>query len=121
MPTRCCYWLVGAAVNFKTMKTVSGYETNGTYLKFKSGFTTNWKVEVKEKIHLFETEEEADEFIFNMKLDRQNEILKIISDTYKLINFTDQVEEPYRENVRQARKKLNTLASMLRAVAPTCQ
>ena len=42
------------------MKTLSGYETNGTYLKFKSGFTTHWKVEVKDKIHLFKTEDEAD-------------------------------------------------------------
>lgn len=41
-----------------------------------------------------------------------DEILKEVSETYKLINFTD-VDEPYRENVRQARKKLNKIAGTI--------
>lgn len=41
--------------------------------------------------------------------DEFDEILKDISDTYKLINFGD-LEEPYKENARQARKKLNKIA-----------
>lgn len=42
------------------MKTKTGYETNGDYIKFKSGFTGSWNVETETKIEHFKTEEEAD-------------------------------------------------------------
>jgi hypothetical protein len=45
------------------MKTKSGYETNGDYIKFKSGFTSNWAVETENKIQHFKTEDEADSHI----------------------------------------------------------
>lgn len=45
------------------MKTQNGYETNGTYLKFKSGFTGLWNVETETEINLFNTEIEADNYI----------------------------------------------------------
>jgi len=42
------------------MKTKSGYETNGDYIKFKSGFTSFWKVETENDIKHFKTEFDAD-------------------------------------------------------------
>ena len=45
------------------MKTQSGYETDGTYLKFKSAYTQFWKVETEKDIRAFRTEAEADEWI----------------------------------------------------------
>ena len=42
------------------MKTKSGYETNGDYIKFKCGFTGNLKVETEKEIKSFKTENEAD-------------------------------------------------------------
>ena len=45
------------------MKTKSGYETNGSYLKFKSAFTASWNVEIENKIKHFKTENEADMYI----------------------------------------------------------
>lgn len=57
-----------------------------------------------------------------VKEEMNDDLLNIISETYKLINFSDQVEEPYRENVRQARKKLNVLAAIINKasiVSPT--
>lgn len=45
------------------MKTASGYTTNGTYLKFKCGFTGKYKVETAHSIESFKTEKEADEYI----------------------------------------------------------
>lgn len=43
------------------------------------------------------------------------EMLDEVSAIYKLINFTD-VEEPYRENVRQAKRKLNKIAGTLNKI-----
>lgn len=45
------------------MKTKSGYETNGDYIKFKSGFTRNWAVETEKHIQYYKTEYEADMYI----------------------------------------------------------
>jgi hypothetical protein len=45
------------------MKTEAGYETNGNYIKFKSGFTGSWNVETVNKIEHFKTEDEADMYI----------------------------------------------------------
>jgi|694.fasta_scaffold00170_47 hypothetical protein len=42
------------------MKTKSGYETNGDYIKFKSGFTGNYAVETQNDIKHFKNEYEAD-------------------------------------------------------------
>ncbi len=42
------------------MKTKAGYETNGDYIKFKSGFTGSWNVETENKMEHFKTEDEAD-------------------------------------------------------------
>jgi len=42
------------------MKTKAGYETNGDYIKFKSGFTDNWNVETENEVKHFKTENEAD-------------------------------------------------------------
>ena len=42
------------------MKTKAGYETNGDYIKFKSGFTGSWNVETENKMEHFKTEYEAD-------------------------------------------------------------
>ena len=42
------------------MKTKTGYETNGDYIKFKSGFTGSWQVETENKMEYFKTENEAD-------------------------------------------------------------
>jgi|GEM_PF-5207862 len=42
------------------MKTQAGYETNGDYIKFKSGFTSFWNVETENKMEHFKTEDEAD-------------------------------------------------------------
>lgn len=42
------------------MKTKSGYETNGDYIKFKSGFTSRWNVETENDMQNFKTEFEAD-------------------------------------------------------------
>lgn len=95
------------------MKAKSGYQTDGNYIKYKSGFTQSWCVELADKTHFFKTEDEADFFIFKLPKPH-DELLQIISDTYKLINFSDQVEEPYRENIRQARKKLNILTGIIR-------
>lgn len=47
------------------MKTKSGYETDGTYIKFKSGFTQFWKVETESIDKIFKTESDADEWIKN--------------------------------------------------------
>lgn len=48
-----------------------------------------------------------------MKIAKQiDELLNEVSVIYKLINFTD-VEEPYKENARQARKKLNKIVGTL--------
>ena len=45
------------------MKTKSGYETNGTYLKYKSGYTASWCVEIERGVMYFQTEREADKYI----------------------------------------------------------
>lgn len=45
------------------MKTKSGYETNGDYIKFKSGFTGLIVVETEKKIKTFKTEFEANNHI----------------------------------------------------------
>jgi len=45
------------------MKTKSGYETNGDYIKFKSGYTGSWKVETEKDTKAFKTELEADLYI----------------------------------------------------------
>lgn len=42
------------------MKAKSGYETNGDYIKFKSGFTQFWVVETEKGCEYFKTEDEAD-------------------------------------------------------------
>jgi uncharacterized CHY-type Zn-finger protein len=42
------------------MKTKSGYETNGDYIKFKSGFTSCWNVETQNDIQHFKNELDAD-------------------------------------------------------------
>jgi hypothetical protein len=42
------------------MKTKFGYETNGDYIKFKSGYTGNWVVYTDIKKYSFKTENEAD-------------------------------------------------------------
>lgn len=42
------------------MKTKAGYETNGDYIKFKSGFTSSWQVETETEMKYFKTENEAD-------------------------------------------------------------
>ncbi len=42
------------------MKTKSGYETNGDYIKFKSGFTSRWNVETENGTKNFKTELDAD-------------------------------------------------------------
>ena len=44
-----------------------------------------------------------------------DELTNEISEIYKLINFND-VEESYKENLRQARKKLNTLSYNVRTL-----
>ena len=44
------------------MKTKAGYETNGDYIKFKSGFTSSWQVETENKMEYFKTENEANLF-----------------------------------------------------------
>ena len=43
------------------MKTKTGYETNGNYIKFKSGFTGEWCVETESGREHFKTEKEAEE------------------------------------------------------------
>ena len=45
------------------MKTRTGYETNGKYLKFKSGYTSCWNVETEKDMKHFKTEYEADMYI----------------------------------------------------------
>jgi hypothetical protein len=46
------------------MNTKSGYQTNGTYLKYKSGFTSNWIVEINNQGCIFlKTEQDADRFV----------------------------------------------------------
>jgi hypothetical protein len=45
------------------MKTKTGYETNGTYLKFKSGFTGMWVVETEKGSEFFKSEKLADAYI----------------------------------------------------------
>lgn len=45
------------------MKTKSGYETNGDYIKFKSGFTEFWIVETEKGSEFFKNEKEADDYI----------------------------------------------------------
>jgi hypothetical protein len=42
------------------MKTKSGYETNGDYIKYKCGFTSRWKVENESGIDSFKDEYGAD-------------------------------------------------------------
>ncbi len=41
------------------MKTKSGYETNGDYIKFKNGFTSRWCIETENDIKYFGSEYEA--------------------------------------------------------------
>ncbi len=41
------------------MITKSGYETNGDYIKFKSGFTGSYAVETEKETVFFKTEYEA--------------------------------------------------------------
>ena len=50
------------------MKTKSGFITNGTYLKYKSGFTSFWIVETENKRELFDSEAEADLFIASITI-----------------------------------------------------
>lgn len=62
--------------------------------------------------------------IIYSNIECKDELLNLISEAYKKINFTDQVEEPYRENARQARKKLNKIAGIVngfgcKAVTPS--
>lgn len=45
------------------MKTRSGYETDGKYLKWKSAYTSQWAVETEKEIVYFKTEQEADNYI----------------------------------------------------------
>lgn len=45
------------------MKTKSGHITNGSFIKYKSGFTGSWCVETKDKTEYFSKEEEADIYI----------------------------------------------------------
>ena len=47
------------------MKTKSGYETDGSYIKFKSGFTNSWVVETNSETFYFKTEEDADKYILH--------------------------------------------------------
>lgn len=44
------------------MKTGSGYETNGTYIKYKSRYSGKWCVETEFYSKAFDTEIEADEY-----------------------------------------------------------
>lgn len=46
----------------KEIHTKTGYFTDGTYIKYKSGYTKNWKVETVDDTFYFDTEAEADEF-----------------------------------------------------------
>ena len=45
------------------MKTKSGYETDGRYIKFKSGYTVSWCVEIEKGTFYFNNESLADRFI----------------------------------------------------------
>jgi len=56
------------------MKTLAGYETDGIYIKFKSGFTGMWKVETDSKVFIFKTENEADNYITEIKKHEKNKI-----------------------------------------------
>lgn len=47
------------------MRTKAGYETNGDYIKLKSGFTQFWVVETSIDTYYFESEKDADLFIEN--------------------------------------------------------
>ena len=38
------------------MKTKSGYETNGTYIKYKSGYIDKWIVETETNRNIFTSE-----------------------------------------------------------------
>lgn len=53
--------------------TSTGYTTNGDYVKFKSPFTSFWKVDTKEAMFIFKDEPAANRFIAEYK---QCEILK---------------------------------------------
>ena len=56
------------------MKTKSGYETDGTYIKFKSGFTNKWCVELESMTYFFNSEKEADTFISSPEFKKITEI-----------------------------------------------
>lgn len=46
------------------MKTKSGYETNGTYLKYRSGYTLSWCVEINNQgVIYLKSERDADRFV----------------------------------------------------------
>lgn len=45
------------------MKTKNGFITDGSFVKYKSGFTEYWCVELKDTISFFKDEIDADMFI----------------------------------------------------------
>jgi hypothetical protein len=45
------------------MKAKSGYETNGDYIKYKSGFTSYYMVETEGGVEAFKEEYDADMYI----------------------------------------------------------
>lgn len=47
------------------MKTKNGFITNGSFVKYKSGFTDSWCVELENSSSFFKNEEDADMFILS--------------------------------------------------------
>lgn len=55
------------------MTTKTGYITDGTYIKFKSGFTGRWVVETEKGAESFKELWEADAYIITLLLEKENE------------------------------------------------
>ena len=47
------------------MKTKNGYITNGSFIKYKCGFTASWCVELENSSSFFNNEQDADLFILS--------------------------------------------------------
>jgi len=58
------------------MKTQIGYETNGDYIKYKSGFTQYWVIETEKGSEFFKTEYEADMYARQVVIERKKERVK---------------------------------------------
>lgn len=76
------------------MKTNSGYTTNGTFIKFKSGHTRSWCVETENKVCFFRTEHEADEYASQFQqewIPVEVRLPKSMTNVYTTIKILDEI------------------------------